>query len=185
MAKTAVFALLRGVLAPTSGHLHHSHQLRFGYLPQNLIIAGQLSSVDYLWNSLPEFAKAHRAMQQLEAISKKEILASISRFYELDGYQFETHLGNTIAHFALAPEQLKHQVCSLSGGEKTKLALCRLILQESDLFLLDEPTNHLDVPTLAWLEAFLQQQRLPYVIISHDRYFIDRIAIRSITIERQ
>ena len=96
--------------------------------------------------------------------------------YERERYQYECEYNRLFTELGFRKEQKKRQVSSFSGGERTKLALIRLFLEKPDILLLDEPTNHLDLKTVQWLEDYLQGYEGTVVMVSHDRFFMDRTA---------
>src|SRR5207245_6964047 len=105
------------------------------------------------------------------------------RFEHAGGYDFEATLGRVLGGLGL-DGLLSHELRTLSGGERTRLGLARLLLDDPDLLLLDEPTNHLDVAALEWLERFLIEQDATLLVTSHDRWFLDRVTSRTLSFER-
>jgi len=99
---------------------------------------------------------------------------AVIQYVENNGYVMENRLYNLLGQFGLLDEVLRRDYTSLSGGEKTRVRLLRCLLKGFDIMLLDEPTNHLDMESLDWLENYLNQSHIPYIIISHDRYFLDQ-----------
>ncbi len=105
------------------------------------------------------------------------------QFERLDGFTIRARAEGILFALGFSPEQLEHKVMELSGGQKCRVMLAKAILQGQDLLLLDEPTNHLDLPSLRWLESFINDTQAAVAVISHDRYFLDRIATSILEIE--
>ncbi|MFC1573435.1 ATP-binding cassette domain-containing protein, partial [Candidatus Eisenbacteria bacterium] len=191
--KTTLFALLRGVLRASSGSVFAKDGLSLGYLPQETADVSspifeesgtgrierspeagrELSVADYLWSARPELAALKTQIDSYGNAADMAYSELIARFDEMGGYRFEAIFEKMLAGFDLTADKLTLPLANLSGGEKTKTALCRLLLREPDLLILDEPTNHLEIATLTWLEEYLCASRVPYVVISHDRHFLD------------
>lgn len=171
--KTTLFNLLQGNLAPSSGAIHFRNSAHAGTLPQEIKIKNGITVKDFLWTAKPGLLGLKQTIDTTEDFSKQEALDTLADFEEKGGYVFEANFEKQLSVFELSPEFLERSVSTLSGGEKTKVALCRLVLSEPDFLLLDEPTNHLDLETLLWLEDYLKKIRMPFVVISHDRKFLD------------
>lgn len=106
-------------------------------------------------------------------------------FQGLGGYDKQTEINKMLTAFGFIPEDIKRKVVSFSGGERTKLSLIKLLLLKPDYLLLDEPTNHLDIQTIEWLEQYLVNYKGAVIIISHDRYFLDKVVTKIIEIENK
>ena len=105
------------------------------------------------------------------------------RFEELDGYQYKGRIRSALIGLGFSEEDFDRSISTLSGGQKTRVSLGRLLLSNSNLLLLDEPTNHLDISSVEWLEGFLQSYKGSFIIISHDRYFLDKVTNRTFELE--
>ncbi|MFQ9873343.1 MAG: ATP-binding cassette domain-containing protein, partial [Oscillospiraceae bacterium] len=114
----------------------------------------------------------------------KEYDALHTAFEAADGYQVEVKIKTVLNGMGFADKPLDTVIDTLSGGEKTRLALAKLLLQAPDLLILDEPTNHLDFRTLTWLEDYLSEYRGALLIVSHDRYFLDKLVTSVCDLER-
>lgn len=185
--KTTLIRLILGELEPESGGLFRKNAMKIGYLAQN----GGYDSDNTVYEEMREiFAEDIRAIETLRevenAISKtqentQEYRALTSKYEWLnkqiaarDSYQFDVKIRTVLGGmgFESAYEQ---KISTMSGGEKTRLKLCRLLLESPDLLILDEPTNHLDMKTLFWLEDYLSTFKGAILTVSHDRYFLDKI----------
>jgi ATP-binding cassette subfamily F protein 3 len=171
--KTTLFKLLKNEIQIKKGSLIIRNGLKIGYLPQEIRIEEEFSVYDYLWSSKPELFELQKKMKRIEHYEQDDIVNLYAEFENRNGYVFELRFEKTLSEFGFDSEFLNRKVATLSGGEKTKIGLCRLLLAESDILLLDEPTNHLDYQTLDWLENFLHSLDLPFIVISHDRTFLD------------
>ncbi|MDR1961033.1 MAG: ATP-binding cassette domain-containing protein [Gracilibacteraceae bacterium] len=189
--KTTLLRVLLGELPPRSGELFVTPQT--GYLPQEPAAGEREGTV---WEALlreradilalrAEMRKAEEALAR--AAGEEETLlarygALTTRYEEKGGYALEADARRVLAGMGL--EALRTASCAdLSGGQKTRLALARLLLRAPDLLILDEPTNHLDAEALEWLENFLAACRSAVLVVSHDRYFLDRVARRVFWLE--
>ena len=170
--KTTLFKLITGKLKPTEGSIIIKPGLRFGYLPQQIALDDDRRIIDYLWQSRPGFAEIESKLKSCKEDSV-EYAELISEYYELGLDRFESEMMRITAGFDLDENQLHLPLSKLSGGEKTKVSIASLLLNDCDLMLLDEPTNHLEVRALVWLENYLKNSRTPFIIISHDRRFLD------------
>ena len=167
--KSTLIKILGGIISDYSGCIANLNRLKAGYLPQEAAENQQGSLADFLWLA---------ACADLAGIRRELLLQSDNAdlwnvYADLDGFDFEIKIDSWLDRFGLAELPLDQPFNQLSGGEKTKAALIRVLLTEPDWLLLDEPTNHLDEEHLDWLENFLLETRLPYIIISHDRRFLD------------
>ncbi len=177
--KTTLFKLILGKIEPQKGSVVLRRNLVVGYLPQELVLPETMRLTDYLWSANPGLADLRQQMATIADFAHPEHLDLLADFEALGGYGFEAKLKKTLAGFELDIEKLDQPLIDCSGGEKTKVALCKLLLQAPDLLLLDEPTNHLDIDALFWLEEYLECSiKLPFIVISHDRTFLDRCVDR-------
>src|SRR5512135_183644 len=185
--KTTLLHLLAGLEEPSGGAIHRARGQTIGFLPQH---ADQLlvehDSLHDLMRSLfkqleaqaEQLRELEHAMgdpeQQPEAIEKYGRL--VEQFEHAGGYTFENRIEQVLSHVGFDRSDFDKPVNILSGGQKTRALLARLILQAPEVLLLDEPTNHLDVNAVEWLEATLKDYPGSIIVVSHDRYFIDAIA---------
>ena len=171
--KTSILKLLMKKVEPVYGNIFIRKGLQIGFLPQEINLAQDISVTDFLWESNPILFELKKKLDNLERYADDKQLKIISEFEENRGYEFENSFDKIISQFEMGSTMLDRLLSTLSGGEKTKIALCRIMLNEPDILLLDEPTNHLDVKTLNWLEDYLQKIKIPFLVISHDRKFLD------------
>lgn len=173
--KTTLLDLIRGDLRPSTGDLIIPKNTTIGFLPQEVFFDEGTSLEEYLWQARPDLndLKKQMAATRISSPRRADLVAD---FYAKGGDAFEAAMKKTLAGFDITEDKLRLAVSALSGGEKTKVALARILLIRPDVMLLDEPTNHLEIASLVWLEDFLRGLSKPYIIVSHDRRFLDNSA---------
>ena len=187
--KSTLLKIIANIEAPDAGQVIKNKQATLGYLAQDT----GLDSNETIWN---EMLKAFENVRQMETrmreveIKLGETPESDSHytsllkeydqlqhdFNEQNGYGYENEIRSVLHGFKFDDSFYDKEISTLSGGQKTRLALARMLLVKPDILILDEPTNHLDIETLAWLEDYLQGYSGALLIVSHDRYFLDRVA---------
>ena len=185
--KTTLIRLVLGELEPESGTLFRKNGIRIGYLAQN----GGYDSANTVFEEMREiFTEDIRAIAALRETEEKiahtpegtNEYRALSQKYEhlnkkiaaRDSYHYEVRI-RTVLNGMGFESVYDQPICTMSGGEKTRLKLCRLLLEAPELLILDEPTNHLDMKTLFWLEDYLASFKGAILTVSHDRYFLDRL----------
>lgn len=192
--KTTLLNIITDRLQPDEGVVSISRGKTVGYLEQNPILDSQntiyeelMSVKDYLLVMEQEI----RQMEQDMKHQKGDELAALmdqyarltTRFEMENGYAYKSELTGVLNGLGFDETDYEKPVCTLSGGQKTRVALGKLLLLSPDIILLDEPTNHLDMNAVRWLESYLSAYRGAVLIVSHDRYFLDRIAMKIIEID--
>ena len=185
IGKTTLLRILAGLDEPSSGTVHRARGLHLGYLPQE---ATQISG-GTLWEyCLGAFAPLLAQAEQLRALAlamqapdvDPKVVAQygavLSSFEQTGGYTYPTRIKQTLAGLGFEESDYERPLVQLSGGQRTRAMLARLLLESPDLLLMDEPTNHLDISAVEWLEATLQDWSGAVLIVSHDRYFLDQTA---------
>ena len=186
--KSTLMRILAGLDSQDGGEISMVRGTRIGYLAQQDMVTHGAS----VWDELEqvyapvfemekrlrqlenEMEHAHENPQQFNRLSS-DYDRLLHTFEEADGYSWKSMVTGVLNGLGFTPRQYEQSVDSLSGGEKTRLCLARLLLQKPELLLLDEPTNHLDMETLQWLENYLAAYRGSVLVISHDRYFLDHV----------
>ena len=190
--KTTVFRLVTGEEGVDSGDVISMKGLRLGLLGQHVDFApGETVHTAALsaFQEIHDIEAEMRSLEkQMETDHSAEVLDRYSdlqvRFEHADGFTYTARAESILLGLGFAKDSWSADATTLSGGQKNRLGMARLLLSSADVLLLDEPTNHLDVEAVEWLEDFLKEIDKAYVIISHDRYFLDRTTNRIIEIER-
>ena len=190
--KSTLFHILLGDMDPDEGQIFIQKNLKIGYLPQTADYETDNRIEDELltvFKPLQDMeAEIHALEQSMQLSSSKEQLdrysALLHAFEEQNGYAYRSLVRGVLTGLGFAEEEYQLPVNYLSGGQKTRIMLGKLLLQSPDLLLLDEPTNHLDFESISWLESFLASFSGAAIIISHDRYFLDRLCTKTLEIER-
>ncbi len=188
--KTTLFRMLTGELRPDEGTIVIASGRRIGLISQIPHYPAGYSVEDALRSAYRELFDIKRKMERLEermtAHTPKDTLSEYDRLstaYEVGGgYEMDTSVDKICNGLGIPRAMREQEFDLLSGGEKTRVNLARLLLEQTDILLLDEPTNHLDLRSVEWLEAYLKQFKGTTLTISHDRYFLDRVVDRIIEI---
>ncbi len=192
--KTTLLRIIMDELAADEGLVTLSKDKTIGYLAQNETVLNENTIYDELLLAKREIVdmeqKIHSLEQQMKTVSGKELeqlmdaYSSLTHAFDLaNGYAYKSELTGVLKGLGFSEEDFNKSVSALSGGQKTRVALGRLLLSKPDLIILDEPTNHLDMSSITWLETYLLNYKGAIIIVSHDRYFLDRIANKVIEID--
>jgi ATP-binding cassette subfamily F protein 3 len=193
--KSTLFKIITGELNQESGEVFVSKDLVLGYLKQNAALNTDNTLWDELLEVFRELIDMEKAINRIEIeisnTTDKEKLATLmkeysrlsERFSYLGGYEYNSRVRGVLRGLGFDDSEFNKKVNILSGGQKTRLALAKVLLEEPDILMLDEPTNHLDIAAVEWLEDYLKSYKKCLLIISHDRYFLDSVTNRTIEIE--
>jgi len=187
--KTTLLKLIVGDAKPTSGTISMSKDIKIGYLNQDLL--SYQSDKSILHVAMEAFTRQNQLHTEIEELLKKletdyseDILHKLSdkqhEFDALDGYNIEFKAHEILAGLGFSEEDQKRQLGEFSGGWRMRVMLAKILLQAPDILLLDEPTNHLDLPSIKWLETYLLAFEGAIVIVSHDRWFLDKVVNRIV-----
>ena len=192
--KTTLLRLITGELEPTAGQIVKSRAATLGYMEQHACAASRRTVVDEMMTvfeplmrmeaRLDEIAHALQRGEGDQAALIAEQSALQERFERSDGLTYRSRTRAALLGLGFAERDFSLTCDALSGGQRSKLSLGKLLLSGADLLLLDEPTNHLDVDSVEWLEDFLKEYKGSAIIISHDRYFLDRVTSRTMDFSR-
>lgn len=202
--KSTLLNILSGELTCDSGNYFISGDLRIGYFHQNDLFTSEktvyeemLSIFSHLIQMENDMTEISERIAELSSLPEtperadqiRRLLSEYDRLSESfrlqNGYGYKSEISGVLNSMAFPPSFFEKKTNSLSGGERTRLALAALLLKKPDILLLDEPTNHLDIGTLKWLEQYLRAYQGTVVIISHDRYFLDHTVNRIFEIENR
>ena len=196
--KSSLFKIITGEYSPTSGAVYLQKGHTVGMLAQNADLSAlpkHLSCLEYMYTAHPELIELENEIARTEAqlseaaASGDESLTMAltarlneqsARFAAGGGLEFRSRCRGMLLRLGFDEELIERSIGTLSGGQYTRLALARLLATEPDVLMLDEPTNHLDVDALAWLEGFIASYKKTVLIISHDRYFLDRTTNKTL-----
>ncbi len=194
--KSTLFKIITGELSLDSGEVIMPKSATMGYFSQSLEIDSSKTIYGELLTVFEPIMLMEQQLRDMEAqMSHKsgdDLENLMTRYSELshkmeemDGYSYQSRLRGVIKGLGFSEEESSQTINELSGGQKTRVALGKILLKAPDVLLLDEPTNHLDIDSLRWLEDFLRSYKGAVVIISHDRYFLDKVAGKVIEIENK
>jgi len=198
--KTTLFNILTGNLEPDSGEIFLAKGKKLGYLRQNTIIESPMSIMDEMLLIFEEVIKIeeklHDLSHQIGSFAEDENPAELDTlmntysklselFVEADGYSFRSIIKGVLKGLGFSEDEFNKPINVLSGGEKSRVMLAKLLLQKADILLLDEPTNHLDIEAISWLEKYIKNFKGEVIIISHDRYFLDNTVNRIFLMENK
>ena len=197
--KSTLLKILAGIEPTDAGTVAKKKEVTIGYLDQHSAV----DSTKTIWDEmLTVFAPVILLMKQAEqaatrladeaVINDPDAMEAALKLYDTlqqeihkqDAYGYESEIRSVLHGFKFYEEDLDRPISQLSGGQKTRLAMAKILLEKNDLLILDEPTNHLDIDTLAWLENYLIGYRGTLLVVSHDRYFLDKIATNVYEISR-
>ncbi len=189
--KTSLFSIICGTLTPTSGNVYISKDTSIGILKQQSENDfGEETIFEVALSAFTELSEMEAKLESLTAELHsgkehviKEFTALSDVFSSRGGYDYKQRTTAMLNRFGFSGKDLSRPARLLSGGQKTRLNLVTLLLREPDLILLDEPTNHLDISAIEWLEGFVKQSKKTFLIVSHDRYFLDRVTNRTLELE--
>ncbi len=198
VGKTTLLKIMIGSEEPDAGQVNRIKDLKLGYLSQKPEIESGETLNNYLAEAVKDILTMQAELKSLEqelsnpAARKDEdgyesLLSRYGRlaheFEQKGGYLLDKKLKSVIAGMGFKNEDMERSLTEFSGGEKTRIQLARLLLQDPDILLLDEPTNHLDVDTVEWLEGYLRECPFAVLAVSHDRYFLDRVVTGIVSLE--
>ena len=195
VGKTTLFRVLSGELAPTNGTVAFEKSVRVGYMEQHSCKDPEVSVFDELvsvFDHLKEIEQETAAVTadienkngDINALVERQT-ALIEEYESRGGLTYKSRTRSALLGLGFAEKDFTMRVGNLSGGQRSKLCLAKLLLSQSNFLLLDEPTNHLDIKSVGWLEDFLRDFKGAMIIISHDRYFLDNVTNKTIELEHQ
>ena len=191
--KSLLFKIICGNMRADSGSVNISKDLTVSYLEQNASFESKKPIFEEMLTAFPLLLQKEARLAELQAALEKndeEHMRRAAEYTSLEedfrkngGYEFRSRIRSMLTALGFDEERQKDSVETLSGGQKTRLALARALLCEPDILMLDEPTNHLDIPSVEWLENYLAGYKKTLLVISHDRYFLDKVTNKTFEIE--
>ncbi|MBQ7153062.1 MAG: ABC-F family ATP-binding cassette domain-containing protein [Clostridia bacterium] len=196
--KTSLLKIILGEYKPDEGQIYIAKDTTIGHLAQDTLLQisdadgtdGSLTLLEKMYQSFPALVRAEEKLAKLEAKlseADRNTVADYSQthdwFIQNGGLSYKSRCASMLSKIGFPESMHRQKVVTLSGGQKTRLALAVLLVQEPDILMLDEPTNHLDIETTQWLETFLSNYHKCVIVISHDRYFLDRVTGKTLVME--
>ena len=189
--KSSLLNILMGTVLPDDGKVTFRNGIRMAYLPQNPEMNAEMTVREYVFASDNKYIQAvdnyEKALLNIQLnpsspIHEKQLQDAMNEMDTLGAWDYETRVKEVLSR--LEVNDLDKTISMLSGGERRKIALSKVLIDETNLLILDEPTNHLDVKMIEWLEAFLSKQNLSILMVTHDRYFLDKVCHDIIELDK-
>jgi ATP-binding cassette, subfamily F, member 3 len=193
--KSTLLKIIADVETPSSGEISKTKNLTMSYLAQEANFSSERTIYDEMLSVFERQISQEKQLRQMEAqmgeLSGADLSSLMTRYDSLTetfrqnkGFTYESDIKNVLNGFKFDETFWSQSVASLSGGQKTRLALAKILLENPAFLILDEPTNHLDIETLLWLENYLKNYRGAILIVSHDRYFLDKVTTETLELSR-
>ena len=193
--KSTLLKIIADVETPSSGEISKTKNLTMSYLAQEANFSSERTIYDEMLSVFERQISQEKQLRQMETqmgeLSGADLASLMTRYDSLTetfrqnkGFTYESDIKNVLNGFKFDETFWSQSVASLSGGQKTRLALAKILLENPDFLILDEPTNHLDIETLLWLENYLKNYRGAILIVSHDRYFLDKVTTETLELSR-
>lgn len=191
--KSTLINILTGKISADSGEVYKNKYTKIGCLEQYACADSSKSIYDELLEVFSELVNIEAELEEIRydlendhrgdevLIERQQKLSD--RYAAADGFTYKSRIRSALLGLGFSEEDFKKRTDTLSGGQKTRVALAKILLSDCSLLFLDEPTNHLDIDSVCWLEDFIRTSRAAFLIISHDRYFLDRVTTRTFSLE--
>lgn len=193
--KSTLFKILTGIMNYDSGDITRSKDLKIGYLEQHPVSNDEATIMDEIMTVFSEVIDIETQFSEINMdieLQNGDINSLIKRqanlqerFIELDGAYYKSKIKSVLTGLGFTEDDFYTPMGKLSGGQKTRVELCKILLSDTNLLLLDEPTNHLDIDSVEWLEDFLSSYQGAFIVISHDRFFLDRVTEKTFELENK
>ncbi len=183
--KSTLLKILSGMLAPALGKVVTERELRIGYLEQDPQFNDEASISDFIYsigNSRQQLIRLYEEAVSQKVTDEKLLNYLMDELSSENAWEYEYEIKTILGRLGI--QKLEQKIATLSGGQRKRLALAKLLIDDPDVYLLDEPTNHLDIETIEWLENFMTTGQKTVMLVTHDRYFLDNVSTRIIELDR-
>lgn len=183
--KSTLLRILSGVLQASLGKVVTERDLRIGYLEQDPQFSNQETISDFIYsigNERQQLIRHYEEAVNQEVHDEKLLNRLMDELSNANAWEYEYEIKTILGRMGI--QQLEQKIVTLSGGQKKRLALAKLLIDDPDVYILDEPTNHLDIETIEWLESYMTSGQKTILLVTHDRYFLDNVSTRIIELDR-
>lgn len=183
--KSTLLKILSGLLKPTEGKVAQARDLNVGYLEQDPYFKEAVTISDYIFhadNIQQQLIRRYEELLENDPENMKEMDKVMEEMSEIDAWEYEYKIKTILGRLDI--HHLNQHISTLSGGQKKRLALAKLLIEDPEIYILDEPTNHLDIDTIEWLEKLLTEGSKTILMVTHDRYFLDNVCNEILEIDR-
>lgn len=182
--KTTLFNILTGQFPPQNGEVTLRKGLRVGYLPQEPVLNNDLTVTQELFNGTGQLIETIRQYEEALVSHDTELLSRLTAMMDhLNAWDYESRIKQILAQLKIT--RFEQKISELSGGQRKRVALAKVLISEPEFLFLDEPTNHLDLDMIEWLEQYLSKSKATLLMITHDRYFLDRVCNQIMELENE
>jgi ATP-binding cassette subfamily F protein uup len=183
--KSTLLRILSGLLAPSLGKVVTERDLRIGYLEQDPSFQNQETISDFIYsigNEKQQLIRKYEEAIEQEVQDEKLLNRLMDELSNANAWEYEYEIKTILGRMGI--QNLDQKIVTLSGGQRKRLALAKLLIDDPDVYILDEPTNHLDIETIEWLESYMTGGQKTILLVTHDRYFLDNVSLRIIELDR-
>jgi len=183
--KSTLLRILSGTIKPGLGKVVTERDLRIGYLEQDPQFTNQETISDFIYSIGNQRQQLIRKYEEAvnQAVQNEKLLNSLmDELSSANAWEYEFEIKTILGRMGI--QNLEQKIATLSGGQRKRLALAKLLIDDPDVYLFDEPTNHLDIETIEWLESYMSSGQKTVLLITHDRYFLDHVSTRIIELDR-
>ena len=183
--KSTLLRILSGLLNPSLGKVVTERDLRIGYLEQDPQFQNQETISDFIYsigNEKQQLIRQYEEAIEQDVHDEKLLNRLMDELSNANAWEYEFEIKTILGRMGI--QHLEQKITTLSGGQKKRLALAKLLIDDPDVYILDEPTNHLDIETIEWLESYMTGGQKTILLVTHDRYFLDNVSSRIIELDR-